>query len=284
VTFYLYWVYNRGNNMATVLFGEFGGKHHERSVFNLQEKALLMVAVSGATESLSKALISSNKNFSGHVDQIKLWFGDVTAEHIVELKKNVNKMHSTLTAPETFITFIDARGQYLHPYMGRMPLNNIADAQYDELIMKGGEREKLDEFDSAFVYPLSWVNPHGEYKGHVGSGMNIYINHDFFSSHRNNRMREEVILHEYSHKALFTVDYAVETPEPGCEDDAWFVYGEEDCQYLATQNVEDTMRNADCLAYFLSSFNGVGRLPDGFDKYKYIKEKWDSAKRRCSLM
>jgi len=73
--------------MATVLFGEFGGKNHERSVFNLQEKALLMNAVSGATESLSKALIASNKNFSGHSAQIKLWFGDVTAEHIVALKK-----------------------------------------------------------------------------------------------------------------------------------------------------------------------------------------------------
>jgi len=73
--------------MATVLFGEFGGKNNERSVFNVREKVLLMKAVSGATESLSKALIASNKNFSGHVDQIKLWFGDVTAELIVQLKK-----------------------------------------------------------------------------------------------------------------------------------------------------------------------------------------------------
>jgi len=252
--------------MATVLFGEFGGKNHERSVFNLQEKALLMNAVSGATESLSKALIASNKNFSGHLDQIKLWFGDVTAEHIVALKKNVNKMHSTLIAPETFITFIDARGQYYHPYMGRMPLNNIADAQYDQLMMKGGERKKVNKFSSAFVYPLSWENPHGEYNGHVGSGMNIYINHDFFSPNRSSRMREKLILHEYSHKALFTVDYAVETPKPGGEDGAWFVYGQKDCQYLATQNVEDTMRNADCWGYFLSSFNGVGKIADIFNK------------------
>jgi len=270
--------------MATVLFGEFGGKNHERSVFNLQEKALLMAAVSGATECLSKALIASNKNFSGHVDQIKLWFGDVTAEHIVALKKNVNKMHSTFIVPETFIKFIDARGQSFHPYMGRLPLNNIPDAQYDELMMKGGEREKLAEFVGAFVYHLSWANLHGEYKGHVGSGMNIYISHAFFRSILNSTMREHVILHEYSHKALFTVDYALETPTRRGEDGAWFVYGEEDCQYLATQNVEDTMRNADCLAYFLSSFNGGGRLPDSFDKYKYIKEKWDSAKRHCSLM
>ena len=73
--------------MATVLFGEFGGKNHERSVFNLQEKALVLQAVSDASECLSKALIASNKNFSGHVDQIELWFGDVTAELIVALKK-----------------------------------------------------------------------------------------------------------------------------------------------------------------------------------------------------
>ena len=51
-------------------------------------------------------------------------------------------MHSTLIAPETLITFIDARGQYFHPYMDRMPLNYIADAQYDELMMKKGGKEK----------------------------------------------------------------------------------------------------------------------------------------------
>jgi len=252
--------------MATVLFGEFGGKNHERSVFNPQEKALLMAAVSGATESLSKALIASNKNFSGHADKIKLWFGDVTAEHIVALKKNVNKMHSTLIAPETFITFIDARGQSFHPYMGRMPLNNIPDAQYDELMMTGGGRKKLNKSSGAFVYPLSWANPHGQYNGHVGSGMNIYINHGFFSSNRNSRMRAKLILHEYSHKALHTVDYAVETPKPGGEDGPWSVYGQKDCQYLATQNAEEAMRNADCLAHFLSSFNGGGIISDIFNK------------------
>jgi len=270
--------------MATVLFGEFGGKNHERSVFNLREKALLMQAVSDATESLSKALIASNKNFSGHVDKIKLWFGDVTAEHIVELKKNVNKMHSTLIAPETFIKFIDARGQYFHPYMGRMPLNNIADAQYDELMMKGGEREKVNKDCDALVYHLSWPDFNEKYSSHVGSVMNIYIGENFFCSTNNNNKREQAILHEYSHKALFTVDYAVETPETFDEDGAWLVYGQKDCQYLATQNVQDTMRNADCLAYFLNSFNGVGILPDSFDKYKNIKKKGASDKRRCSLM
>jgi len=263
--------------MATVLFGEFGGKNHERSVFNLQEKALLMAAVSGATESLSKALIASNKNFSGHVDKIKLWFGDVTAEHIVALKKNVNKMHSTFISPETFIKFIDARGQSFHPYMGRMPLNNIADAQYDELMMKGGERKKLNKCCDAFVYHLSWVNPHGQYNGHVGSGMNIYINHGFFRSHLNSRMREKVILHEYSHKALFTVDYAVETPEPRGEDVSWFVYSQKDCQYLATQNVLETMRNADCWAYFLCSFtavyiNDIFKLPLIFTEPRWCRD------------
>ena len=70
-------------------------------------------------------------------------------------------------------------------------------------------------------------------------------------------MCEQAILHEYSHKALFTVDYAVETPKPGGEDGAWLVYGQKDCQYLATQNVEDTMRNADCWGYFLCSFTAV---------------------------
>jgi len=270
--------------MATVLFGEFGGKNHERSVFNLREKALLMQSVSDATESLSKALIASNKNFSGHVDKIKLWFGDVTAELIVGLKKNVNKMHSTFTAPETFIKFIDARGQYYHPYMGRMPLNNIADAQYDQLMMKGGERKKVKESSNAFIYPLSWENPHGKYNGHVGSGLNIYIGEKFFCSTKNNKMREKAILHEYSHKALFTVDYALETPTPEGEDGTWFVYGEEDCQYLATQNALETMRNADCWGRFLISFNGVAILPDSFDKYKNIKKKGASDKRRCSLM
>jgi len=164
-------------------------------------------------------------------------------------------MHSTLTAPETFITFIDARGQSFHPYMGIMPLNNIADAQYDELMMKGGERQKVGKFSNAFVYHLSWANPHGQYNGHVGSGMNIYISDGFFWSRLNNKMREQIILHEYSHKALLTVDYAVETPEPyGRKDGAWLVFGQMACQYLATQNVEETMRNADCWGRFLCSF------------------------------
>jgi len=270
--------------MATVLFGEFGGKNHERSVFNVREKVLLMQAVSDATESLSKALIASNKNFSGHADKIKLWFGDVTAEHIVELKKNVNIMHSTFIAPETFIRFIDIRGQSFHPYMGRMPLNNIPDAQYDELMMKGGERKKLNASTNALVYHLSWANPHGQYKGHVGSGMNIYIGHGFFCYIPASRMREKVILHEYSHKALLTVDYAVETPTPEGEDGAWPVYGQKDCQYLATQNVLEAMRNADCWGRFLCSFNGGGILPDSFDKDKKIKKKWAFGKRRCLLM
>jgi len=246
--------------MATVLFGEFGGKNHERSVFNLQEKALVLQAVSDASECLSKALIASNKNFSGHVDQIELWFGDVTAELIVALKKNVNKMHSTFTAPETFIKFIDARGQYYHYNMGRLPLNNIADAQYDEAMIRGGGRVKINEVITGFVYPLSWANSHGQYNAHVGSGMNIYINHGFFASNVTNRVREQVILHEYSHKALLTVDYAVETPEPyGRKDGSWLVYGQKACQYLANHNVEETIRNADCWGYFLSSFNYILR-------------------------
>jgi len=273
--------------MATVLFGEFGGKNHERSVFNLQEKAILMQTVSDATESLSQALIASNKNFSGHVDQIKLWFGDVTAEHIVALKKNVNKMHSTFTTAETFIKFIDARGQYLHYNMGRLPLNNIADAQYDEAMIRGGRRVKVNKDCDAWVYSLSWPDFNEKYSSHVGTVMNIYIAENFFCSTNNNKMREQAILHEYSHKALLTVDYAVETPEPDSEDGAWFVYGRKNCQYLATQNVEDTMRNADCWGYFLSSFNGVGILPDNFDKYKKIKKKRVCAPRKkmcCSLM
>ena len=242
--------------MATVLFGEFGGKNHERSVFNHLEKALIIQAVSDATESLSKALIASNKNFSGHSAQIKLWFGDVTAEHIVALKKNVNKMHSTFTTAETFIKFIDARGQYLHYNMGRLPLNNIADAQYDEAMIRGGRRVKVNKDCDAWVYSLSWPDFNEKYSSHVGTVMNIYIAENFFCSTNNNKMREQAILHEYSHKALLTVDYAVETPEPDSEDGAWLVYGEEDCQYLAAQNVEETMRNADCLGYFLCSFTG----------------------------
>jgi len=240
--------------MATVLFGKFGGKNHKRSVFNLLEKALLMQAVSDATESLSKALIASNKNFSGHYDQIKLWFGDVTAELIVALKKNVNKMHSTFMAPETFITFIDARGQYFHLNMGRLPLNNIADAQYDEAIIRGGERVKIDEGTGAFVYSLSWPDFEGSHRAHVGSGLNIYIGCSFFSDTTTNKWREKTILHEYSHKLLKTVDYAMATPEPDSADGSRPVYGEEDCQYLATQNVLDTIRNADCWGYFLSGF------------------------------
>jgi len=243
--------------MATVLFGEFGGKNHERSVFNHLEKALIIQAVSDATESLSKALIASNKNFSGHSAQIKLWFGDVTAEHIVALKKNVNKMHSTLTAPETFIKFIDARGQYFHYNMGRLPFNNIADAQYDEAIIRGGERVKINEGIAAFVYSLSWPDFEGSHRAHVGSGLNIYLGCLFFSATRTNKCREKAILHECSHKLLKTVDYAMATPTPEGADGAWSVYGEDDCQYLATQNVEETMRNADCLAYFLCSFTPV---------------------------
>jgi len=242
--------------MATVLFGEFGGKNHERSVFNVQEKALLMQSVSDATESLSKALIASNKNFSGHLDKIKLWFGDVTAEHIVALKKNVNKMHSTFISPETFITFIDARGQHFHPYMGRMPLNNIADAQYDELMMKGGERKKVNKSVNAWVYPLSWPDFNEKYSSHVGTVMNIYIGERFFYFTNNNKKREQIILHEYSHKALLTVDYAV-TRSNLKNNDCEFIYSEEECQDLATEKNLEAIRNADCWGYFLRSFTEV---------------------------
>ena len=106
------------------------------------------------------------------------------------------------------------------------------------------------------MYPLSWPDFNEKYFSHVGTVMNIYIGENFFCSTYDNKTREQAILHEYSHKALFTVDYAVETPEPDGKDGAWLVYGQEDCQYLATQNVLDTMRNADCLGYFLSSFTG----------------------------
>jgi hypothetical protein len=62
------------------------------------------------------------------------------------------------------------------------------------------------------------------------------------------------MLHEYSHKAIGTVDYAVSIPDPNKADDCRFVYGEYKCQWLATKNVQEAMKNAECWARFLGSF------------------------------
>jgi hypothetical protein len=240
--------------MAIVFFGHFGGKDHPSSHFESHEQQILSQAVADASESISQALIAARHNFKGYHDQIKLWFGEVTPEQMEDLKRAVYNMHSTFMDPKTFIKFIDARGQYFHPYMGRLPLSNIADAKYDELMMQGGKRTKIREYNTGLTYPLSWASSDGKYNGHAGSVMNIYIGAEYFSSSRSKKMCEQTILHEYSHKALFTVDYAVIRPSRVNPGDCAFIYGKEDCLWLATQNSQETIRNAACWGYFLSGF------------------------------
>jgi hypothetical protein len=70
-------------------------------------------------------------------------------------------------------------------------------------------------------------------------------------------MREQTILHEYSHNALFTVDYAVTRPSRVNPGDCAFIYDEEACQWLATVNSLEAIRNADCWGYFLCGFTEV---------------------------
>ncbi len=243
--------------MAIVFFGHFGGKDHPSSHFESHEQQILSQAVADASESISQALIAARHNFKGYHDQIKLWFGEVTPEQMEDLKRAVYNMHSTFMDPKTFIKFIDARGQYFHPYMGRMTLSNIADAKYDELMMQGGKRTKISEYTHGLSYPLSWASSDGKYNGHAGSVMNIYIGAKYFCFSTSKKVREQTILHEYSHKALFSVDYAVSIPDPNKDKESTFIYGEKKCQWLATINSLEAMRNADCWAFFLSGFTEV---------------------------
>jgi hypothetical protein len=60
-----------------------------------------------------------------------------------DLKRAVYNMHSTFMDPKTFIKFIDARGQYFHPYMGRLPLSNIADANMITFKVVPGSDQRL---------------------------------------------------------------------------------------------------------------------------------------------
>ena len=240
--------------MATVFFGHFGAKDHTSSHFESYEQVLLQLAVDDASDSISQALIAANKNFAGHYDKIQLWFGEVTQEMIVYLKKAVYKMHSTFTDPKTFIKFIDARGQYSSSIIAMLPLDNVTDEHYDALIMKGGPRVIPPRTDRAAVFPLSWPNSDDKYHSHAGSVLNIHIRQAFFADYVDNKKREQIMLHEYSHKAIGTVDYAVSIPDPNKADDCRFVYGEYKCQWLATKNVQEAMKNAECWARFLGSF------------------------------
>ncbi len=166
--------------MAIVFFGHFGAKNHPSSHFDDREQKLLSQAVADAEYSLSQALIAANKNFVGHHEKVKLWFGEVTPGIIIDLKKIVYKMHSTFTSPETFIKFIDARGQYSRPVLAMLPLDNVTDAHYDELIMKGGSRIRLSQNDDAYVHTLSWPNSDDRHHAHAGSVINIYIGEGLF--------------------------------------------------------------------------------------------------------
>ncbi len=240
--------------MAIVFFGHFGGKDHPSSHFESHEQQILSQAVADVSESISQALIAARHNFKGYHDQIKLWFGEVTPEQMEDLKRAVYNMHSTFMDPKTFIKFIDARGQYFHPYMGRLPLSNIADAKYDELMMQGGKRTKISEHTHGLVYHLSWPSSDGKYNGHAGSVMNIYIGAKYFCFSTSKKVREETILHEYSHKVLFTVDYAVTKPSRVNPGDYVFIFGKKKCKSLAIVNSLEAIRNAECWGYFLSGF------------------------------
>ncbi len=171
-----------------------------------------------------------------------------------DLKRAVYNMHSTFMDPKTFIKFIDARGQYSRSIIARLPLDNVTDEHYDALIMKGGPRVIPPRTDRAAVFPLSWPNSDDKYHSHAGSVLNIYIRVGFFGVGLGHTMRMQILLHEYSHKAIGTVDYAVSIPDPNKADDCMFIYGKEDCQWLATQNSQETIRNADCWGYFLNGF------------------------------
>ncbi len=240
--------------MATVFFGHFGAKNHPSSHFSDHEQQLLKLAVDDAEYILSQALIAARHNFKGHHDKIKLWFGEVDPEQIAFVKRAVYNMHSTFTAPETFIKFIDGRSQYYRENMARLPLDNVTDVHYDELIMKGGSRGMVSPWTAAGVFLLSWPNSDDKYHTHAGSVMNIYICQGFFACDIDDKMRAKILLHEYSHKAICTVDYAVSIPDPNKADDCRFVLGEEECQLLATKNVLEAMKNADCWGRFLVSF------------------------------
>ncbi len=243
--------------MATVFFGHFGAKNHPSSHFNDHEQQLLKLAVSDAEYTLSQALIAARHNFKGHHDKIKLWFGEVDPEQITFLKRAVYKMHSTFLEPKTFIKFIDARGQYYRENMARLPLDNVTDVHYDALIMEGGPRVMPSQWTYGGVFTLSWANSDDRHHVHAGSVLNIHIRQAFFADYVDNKKREQFMLHEYSHKVMRTVDYAVSIPDPNKADDCIFVYGEDMCQWLATKNVQEAMKNAECWARFLGSFTEV---------------------------
>jgi hypothetical protein len=120
--------------------------------------------------------------------------------------------------------------------------------------MNGGERININENIAAFVYSLSWPDTDENHSAHIGSVINMYIGSAFFASTTMDKRREKTVLHEYSHKSLKTLDYAVTIPSRVNPGDCAFIYGKEDCLWLATQNSQETIRNADCWGYFLNGF------------------------------
>ncbi|MCK5819512.1 MAG: hypothetical protein KAH18_09745 [Psychromonas sp.] len=245
--------------MVGVLFGYFGVINDPDKQFTEDEKSSLRLSVAYVDYILYKVNQACIRNFEGDLDKIKLWFGDASPEVIVELKKNTHKLLSIFTDTERYIKFINAREQHLMKGVARrLPENNRPDQLYDNAIAQGGERSMGPENLNAFVFPLSWSDPSDQCSGHVGSVMNIYIGNYYFNTSRSFLMKAHTIIHELSHKILFTVDYAYrEYPDNNKFLKAGYfsdVYGENKCKLLAIENPKEAMRNADCMAYFFCCF------------------------------
>ncbi|MCK5819763.1 MAG: hypothetical protein KAH18_11095 [Psychromonas sp.] len=239
--------------MSTVLFGYFGAKSHQQSEFTAKEKNLLTLAVAGAEEHLFKAMQACFRNFEEDLDDIYKWFGDISKEFIIYLKKMIYQLHSIFTDPEIFIKFIDARGQYYHPYPWRLPIDGIPDLRYNELVLEGGKRTRVDDCTNGFVYPLSWQDLNSKLFSHAGSVINIYIADNCFEPSYSCKERARFILHEVSHKAISTVDYRL-IPINAHRIESFMVTDEIDCLCLAITDPDDAKRNAQCWAYFLWCF------------------------------
>ncbi len=158
------------------------------------------------------------------------WFGSADD---ATLKENLTRMNLVVQDAVRTVTFVQASGLDLR--VDYNPLNALAPPTLWPPTKPNNPADRGAFYGLA--YPVD-ATKLGESmtKGHVGSGMRIYLGRAYFSEGYTSLERPQTIYHELSHKVLATNDH---------------VYGSDKCRALARSNSAEAITNADNYGYFL---------------------------------
>lgn len=263
--------------------------------FNSCQKISLAATVRASVCQIIKANSIAEKNFSGYLDHMKLWFGRPTEKNIAILKKMVIEMHAAFSDTTKYISFIkkvrespkeftglsdftDFSGHGSRIAINRTRKNKLLNARpkwmYDVVPGRHFDVNKTTCFGEDLNQDVFTVNKPESYIGNwctythgrvhysrnhtdVNGGYQIYIGENMFDPSATKEDCCQIIFHQMACE-LFNAEDEEHSLGIGASP-----YGREACMEIAViRNRERTSEHSGCVGLFIAS---LGRPVDPKD-------------------